>query len=64
MHDLMIMESTFSLIPYILRILLFGTLLPNSRDKLLRESGKIRMKDCFKESIFKIFLRNVRRDGL
>ena len=45
MHDLMIMESTFSLIPYILRILLFGTLLPNSRDKLLRESGKIRMKE-------------------
>jgi hypothetical protein len=41
----------FSLIPYLLRILLFGTLLPNSKDKLLPESGKIRMKECFKVSI-------------
>jgi hypothetical protein len=51
MHDLIIMEPTFSLIPYVLRILLFGTLLPDSRDKLLPESGKIRMKESFKVSV-------------
>jgi hypothetical protein len=57
MHDLIIMEPTFSLIPYVLHILLFDTLLPDSRDKLLLESVKIRMKECFKVSIFKNLLK-------
>jgi hypothetical protein len=45
------------LIPYFLRILLFGTLLPDSKDKLLPKSDKIRMKECFKVSIFQNILK-------
>jgi hypothetical protein len=40
MHDLIITEPTFSLIPYVLHILLFGTLLPDSRDKYYQKVAR------------------------
>jgi hypothetical protein len=56
-----------SLIPYLLRIYYYLALYyPTSKEKLLQERSKIRMKEYSKVSILKSFeaLSNVRRKGL
>jgi hypothetical protein len=55
------------LIPYLLRITYYLTVFyPTSKDKLLQEKIKVRMKEYSKVSILKSFetLSNVRRNGL